>query len=247
MHGYGYPPEQPPKRRPSSATLNALRVLFVTLTVLSCGLLAWGSMLRLAIVTRARRDWAALVLVFVLNVGLFAFILATPDDPDKMTDAQALIGVAWLFGVMIGSITYYLYTDIRHFGPFGPNGPYAGGMPGSPAGYGGYLPPQARAVTPGYGYPPVVPQPPAGRVPMPQSPNPQSSVPRSPMPGTPVPPTSAPRTSAPTPPPPTAVPAPAPTPPPVPPASPHAHPRLDQVRAELDELSDYLRKEGGNR
>ena len=130
MHGYGYPPEQPTKRRPSQAALTALRVLFVALTVLSCGLLAWGSMLRLALVTRARRDWAALAVVFVLNVGLLAYIVTTPDDPDKMTDAQALIGAGWLFGVMIGSITYYLYMDIRHFGPFGPygtGGRYAGG------------------------------------------------------------------------------------------------------------------------
>ncbi|MFI5663199.1 hypothetical protein [Streptomyces sp. NPDC051684] len=46
----------------------------------------------------------------------------------------------------------------------------------------------------------------------------------------------------------TAAPAPAPTPPPAPPQNqaPPPH-RIDQVRAELDELSDYLRKRDGGR
>ena len=219
MHGYGYPPGQPPRFRLSSKTLIALRVLFVLLTVLSCGLLAWGPMLWLAIVTRARRDWAVLAMVFVLNVGLLVYIASTPDDPDERTLLQAVIGVTWLFVVMLGSVAYYLYTDIRHFrpsGPYGTSGPYAGGMPGSPAQYGGYPLPQAQAVTPGYGYPPVAPQTP---------------VPQPPIPRTPVPPASVP-------------------PPPAATASsvtPVAHPHLDQVRAELDELSEYLRKEGGSR
>jgi hypothetical protein len=232
MHGYGYPPERPPKRRPSSATLNSLRVLFVSMTVLSCGLLAWGAMLRLAIVTRRSRDWALLVLVFALNVGLGVFIQATPADPEKGTAAQALIGMSWLIAVVAGVTSYYLYTDIRHFGPDGPygrgGGPHFGRLPAPPAHaapqYGGYVPPQVTAVpqAPGHGYPPAVPQgpgygypPAAPRVPVPQPPLPQP-------------------------------PAPAPTPPPVH-AEPDAPQRLDQVRAELDELSDYLRKEGGSR
>ncbi|MFF3495658.1 hypothetical protein ACFYWS_30410 [Streptomyces sp. NPDC002795] len=47
---------------------------------------------------------------------------------------------------------------------------------------------------------------------------------------------------------PTPAPAPAPTPPPAPPQNqaPPPH-RIDQVRAELDELSDYLRKQDGGR
>ncbi|MEV6163070.1 hypothetical protein AB0L71_14285 [Streptomyces sp. NPDC052052] len=52
--------------------------------------------------------------------------------------------------------------------------------------------------------------------------------------------------TAPTPAPaPVSAPVPAPAAPPVPPAPPHRSPRIDQVRAELDELSDYLRKEEG--
>ncbi|MFD6281159.1 hypothetical protein ACFWFI_37205 [Streptomyces sp. NPDC060209] len=211
MHGYGYPPE----RRPSPATLNLLRVVFVTLTVVSCGLLAWGAMLRIAIVTRRSRDWALLAVVFVLNVGLFVFILATPDDPEKRTDTQALIGMGWLIGVVAGVIAYYLYTDLRHFGTEEPYGRYGGPRPGHlpasaphfPPGYGAYGPHPTAAVPPrGYGYPPAAPPAPDPQVP-------------APPPGSPADP-------------------------PRPAGSPQ---RMDQVRAELDELSDYLRKEGDGR
>ncbi|MEU8677107.1 hypothetical protein [Streptomyces sp. NPDC048560] len=227
MHGYGYPPEQPPKRRPSSAALTALRVLFVALTVLSCGLLGWAAMLRLAIVTRKGRDWGLLVLVFGLNTGLFAFMIAMPDDPEKTTDAEAFIGISWLFGVMIGVVAYYLYAEIRHYGPTGPHGPRLPLPLPQPQGYGqaqygGYAPPQhtpppqhapqqhtpppdRQPPHPGYGYPPGVPQQTA-HTPAPAVPEPTPHTP--------------------------------------PPAAPQ---RLDQVRAELDELSDYLRKEGEGR
>ncbi|MEU6018593.1 hypothetical protein ABZ826_32605 [Streptomyces sp. NPDC047515] len=198
MHGYGYLPEQQPKRRPSSAVLTALRVVFVALTVLSCGLLGWAAMLRLAIVTRKGQDWALLALVFALNTGLFAFMIVMPEDPDKTSDAEAFIGVSWIFGVMVGVVAYYLYAEIRHYGPDGPYGtlrpPVSRPHPQAQGQYGGYVPQQAPpptqappltpapvppSVTPGYGYPPAAPQ------------------------------------------------------------------RIDQVRAELDELSDYLRKEEG--
>ncbi|MFD9500322.1 hypothetical protein [Streptomyces sp. NPDC060035] len=199
MHGYGYPPQQQPKRRPSSATLTALRVLFVALTLMSCGFLSWASLLRLATVTRKGLDWTLMVVALALNAGMFAYILSTPDNEDELTDAQALVFLGWLLCTVVGTITYYLYAEIRHYGP-------QYGYPG-PSPYAGHLPPQAPAVTPatptpGYGYPPP-----------------------------PVPPADPVRTPAPPPP---AVPS---------PASPQ---RLDQVRAELDELSDYLRKEGGS-
>lgn len=218
MHGYGYPPEQPPRRRPSSAALTALRVLFVALTVLSCGLLGWAAMLRLAIVTRKGRDWGLLALVFALNTGLFAFMIAMPEDPEKTTDAEAFIGVSWIFGVMVGVVAYYLYAEIHHYGPSGPYGPRQP-QPHAPSQgqYGGYAPQQHTGPpAPGYGYPPAtaVPQQTA-----------HAQTPHTPTPHTPPPVT----------PPPTHTP---------PPAAPQ---RIDQVRAELDELSDYLRKEGEGR
>ncbi|MGY3682282.1 hypothetical protein [Streptomyces sp. TE33382] len=207
MHGYGYPPQQPPKRRPSSAALTAVRVVLVALTVLSLGFLAWGAMLRLAIVTRKGRDWALLALVFALNTGLFAFMLAMPEDPDKTTDAEAFIGVTWIFGVMVGVVAYYLYAEIRHYGPEGPYGD--------------------RRDQPRFPPQPPFPSPPHG----PPQPQPHARPPYGQYAATAVS-----------------------TPPPAPghgypPAAPGpaAPQRLDQVRAELDELSDYLRKEGEGR
>ncbi|GAA2977016.1 hypothetical protein [Streptomyces fulvorobeus] len=194
MHGHGYPPpEQSPKRRPSPGALTALRVLFVALTVLSCGLLGWAAMLRLALVTRRRRDWGLLALVAVLNTGLFAFIMAMPEDPGMTTDAEAFVGVSWIGGVMVGVIAYYLYAEIHHYGPSGPYGTPRPPRTPLPAGQ----PPAVPARAPGYGYPAAAP------------------------PRTPAPPVT--------------------TPPPA------ASQRLDQVRAELDELSDYLRKAGEGR
>ncbi|MHC3470627.1 hypothetical protein ACYF6T_18155 [Streptomyces sp. 7R007] len=85
----------------------------------------------------------------------------------------------------------------------------------------GYAPPQAPTVpSVGYGYPqpgPVQPLPP-------MQPAPQPPLPQTPIPGPPV-------SHGPVPPPPPQRPAPA---------------RIDQVRAELDELSDYLRRHEGN-
>ncbi|MCX4787192.1 hypothetical protein OG369_13635 [Streptomyces sp. NBC_01221] len=206
MHGYGYPPEQQPKRRPSSAVLTALRVVFVALTVLSCGLLGWAAMLRLAIVTRKGRDWALLALVFALNTGLFAFMIVMPEDPEKTSDAEAFIGVSWIFGVMAGVVAYYLYAEIRHYGPEGPYGtlrpPVPGPHPQAQGQYGGYVPQQSPPLTQ---FPPLTQSPPPTQAP----------------PLTPAPPSATPGYG-------------------YPPAAPQ---RIDQVRAELDELSDYLRKE----
>ncbi|MCI4045521.1 hypothetical protein [Streptomyces sp. TRM75563] len=187
MHGYGPTPQQPTTPRPSQATLTAVRVILVVVTVLSCGLLGWAAMLRLAIVTRRPRDWILLVVVALLNGGLFVFIMATPDDPDDMSDAAALVMFLWLVGVLAGVITYYLYAEIRHYSSLGspPPSPYAATAPVHPA----PLPYQQQHI--------VQPQP---------QPNPYTV-----------------QTAPPT-----------PTP---------APQRLDQVRAELDELSDYLRKE----
>ncbi|GAA2961264.1 MULTISPECIES: hypothetical protein [Streptomyces] len=199
MHGHGYPPQQPPTRRPSSGTLTGLRVLFVALTLLSCGFLSWAALLRLAAVTRRTLDWSLMAGAVVLNGSMVAFILGIPEDEPELTDQQAVVLLGWMLCSVAGTIAYYLYAEIRHYAP-------GGGLAPSP--YAGHLPPAAPPVTsaPGYAYPPA----PA-------------------------------RTSAPLPPPP---PTRTPVPPPAQPATPQ---RMDQVRAELDELSDYLRKEGGSR
>ncbi|MFJ4832226.1 hypothetical protein ACIP79_20330 [Streptomyces sp. NPDC088747] len=84
----------------------------------------------------------------------------------------------------------------------------------------GYIPqPPPRT---GYGYPQAA-SPYAAthqQTPIPQTPMPQTPTPQTPVPQTPVPPPAPPQRPAPA--------------------------RIDQVRAELDELSDYLRKREGN-
>ncbi|MGW1232196.1 hypothetical protein [Streptomyces californicus] len=217
MHGYGPSPQQPIAPRPSPATITAVRVILVVLTVLSCGLLGWAPMLRLAIVTRKGRDWFLLAVVAVSNIALFAFILATPDDPDDMTDAQALILAAWMLGALAAVITYYLSAEIRHYSSLGASSPYAA-----------------------YGFPPVPYQqqhPAQQQHPVPQHPaQPQAQHRHQPPTAHPPQSPSQPRPSQGQHPNPYAAPAAPTTPTPAP-------RRLDQVRAELDELSDYLRKE----
>ncbi|MFJ2025303.1 hypothetical protein ACIODW_16115 [Streptomyces sp. NPDC087897] len=202
MHGYGPTPQQPIAPRPSSATLTAVRVALVVMTVLSCGLLGWAPMLRLAIVTRRPRDWVLLAVVVVSNIGLFALLLATPDDPDDMTDAQALTLGAWILGGLTAVITYYLSAEIRHYSSLGVPPPYAA-VGSTPAAYTAPPLPYQRQR-------PAQPQPAHADPHPPQGPHPNPYA----VPTTPPTPAPAPR-------------------------------RIDQVRAELDELSDYLRKESG--
>ncbi|MFE3474060.1 hypothetical protein [Streptomyces sp. B27] len=207
MHGYGYPPQQPPTPRPSASTLSALRAIFVVLTVLSCGFLGWAAMLRLAIVTRRPRDWWLCAVAFVLTVGLFAYFAALPDE-EEMTDAQALLGVGWMVALLVGVLTYYLIMEVRHYAAPDPYDPRRSN-------------PGATAVP--YGPATHQNQPPAhhqGPLPVQQHPTP----------------------------PPHTTPTPTPNPYAVDTTPPKPAPqRLDQVRAELDELSDYLRKEGEGR
>ncbi|MFJ9108963.1 hypothetical protein [Streptomyces sp. NPDC102283] len=200
MHGYGPTPQQQTTSRPSPATLTTVRVILVAVTVLSCGLLGWVAMLRLAFVTRRPRDWVLLAVVIVLNVALFAFIMDTPDDPDDMSDAAALFMMVWIVALLAGVITYYLYAEIRHYNALGPTAPY---------------------LAPGHSAPLLYQQHPAQHQPHQH----QRQSQRQPHQHQPHPQPN-PYTVQ--------------TPPPTPTPAPQ---RLDQVRAELDELSDYLRKE----
>ncbi|MEV5262149.1 hypothetical protein AB0L02_29410 [Streptomyces anulatus] len=194
MHGYGPTPQQQTTSLPSAATLTTVRVILVTVTVLSCGLLGWVAMLRLAIVTRRPRDWVLLVVVMVLNAALFAFIMGTPDDPDDMSDASVLLMLLWIVALLAGVITYYLYVEIRHYSSLrslGSPPPYTAPAHPVPLPYQQQHPAQRQQHQQQHQH---------------QQPNPYTVQ----------------------------------TPPPTPTPAPQ---RLDQVRAELDELSDYLRKE----
>ncbi|MFK4596258.1 hypothetical protein [Streptomyces pristinaespiralis] len=245
MHGHGYAPPQP--TRPPTAVLVVLRIVFVALALLSVGFLAWAAMLRLAVVRRRRSDWVLFWLSLALTVTVFVVIgefSTTGTAPVAEEDPTALdfVCVGVLFALAIGVPTHYLVAEIRHYqeprpgwqpagSPYGPpvagaRGPY-GAQPPAPA-YG--YPPSAAPVVPapGYGYPPVsaappVPPEPAGPV------SPSAAAPSSTSPPAfrPVARPSAGRPAAPA------------------GTGGGATPRIDQVRAELDELSDLLRKEEG--
>lgn len=192
MQGPGYAPQHPPPN--SGGTHTTLRVLFVVLALLTCGMLAWAPMLRLAIVTRKVSDWCLFALVAALDVAALVFI--GTDNGGGEFQASGVLGVLLLLTTMVVTIAYYLFADIRHFSRYNRAQPT------------GFVPPQTQ---PTYGYPPQQ-QPAFG----------PGSVHHQPT-QTDQPPGHR-------------------TPPPPPRPEPA---RIHQVQAELDELSDYLRKQEG--
>jgi hypothetical protein len=223
MQGHGY--ASYPPRRPSTGVLVLLRVIFVAVAVLSIGFLAWVAPLRAAIVTRRPADWWVFGGSLAMLVVSFSF-LAT-DHTDDFSTVNGNVGMIILLVNAAACVAFYLYTDIRHFRPYPP----------------GYPPVVAHGANYGYPQPPspyaaTVPQPPAHPTPAP-APAPPFA------PGAPGAPGAAGALGA----------AGAPAAPgvpvapgtPVPPPPPHrpAPARIDQVRAELDELSDYLRRHPG--
>ncbi|MFD5145106.1 hypothetical protein [Streptomyces sp. NPDC058401] len=206
MHGPGTPP--PHGHQPTTGGVVALRVLFALLPILSCGFLAWGTMLRLALVTRKSRDWWLLGASVGVEVLSLALIGADPS-----ADASGPQGNAGAFGTLLNGLVvciYYLVADIRHFEAL-KAGPAAAGWyppPASP-----YVPPQQQT-GPAYGYPPAAQTAPQQQRQQPQQHQQPQQPPHRPQ-------QPAPES------------APAPTPP----------PRIGQVRAELDELSELLRRQ----
>ncbi|MBX9398514.1 hypothetical protein K4749_34275 [Streptomyces sp. TRM72054] len=224
MHGHGYP--QPVKQPPRTAWLVLMRVVFVVISILSLGFLTWTMLLRLAIVTRRSLDWG--LFVAVLAIDILAIVLLGTESGDQIHTAGGWTGLTLLLGTLVAVIAYYLAAEVRHFHQLRYGTGYA---PGPTPAYGYPQPP--TPYTTGTAAPHTPHTPPTAHTPQrpphaPQPPLPQgAAVPHTPPP-TPRP-TSA-RPPIPTPPPQRPVPA-----------------RIDQVRAELDELSDYLRKQGGQR
>ncbi|QGV80229.1 hypothetical protein [Streptomyces ficellus] len=218
MHGHGHAPPQP--GRTADGTLVVLRTLFVALTVLSCGFLAWTPLLRLAVVTRRALDWILFCVVTLSAIGMFAFLVAaTPtDENQEISDGAAIAFLTWTVITILGVTVYYLIAEIRHYGSAtaGPAPLYGAPRPT------------------GYGYPPAAP---------PQQTRPQHTQPHQPphhqtQPQHPTPPPQPPHQPQ------QAPHQPHQTPPPAPKPTPQ---RIDQVRAELDELSDLLRSEPRDR
>ncbi|CAM5389949.1 hypothetical protein GCM10010343_45450 [Streptomyces avidinii] len=191
MHGPGLQPQHGPQS--NSGGVTALRVVFMLLPILSCGFLAWGSMLRLALVTRKARDWALMVVSGILAVVWMTLIQIDPT-PD-VNGWQGNLGAGGSIFTGFAICVYFLVADIKHHEALR-NAPTAQWYP-QQAPYG-----HVQQPGPAYGYPPTT----------------ATTVPSTP-------------TSTPT-----------PVPPQVPPQA-TPPPRIGQVRAELDELSELLRKQ----
>ncbi|MCC9741101.1 hypothetical protein [Streptomyces sp. MNU89] len=224
---YGPVPVPPQPRPPDAGNVIALRVLFVAMTLLLLGLLAWTAMLRIALLRRKALDWVLFGAVVGLTITFFVVIEIYPET-DWRTDVAAL----GLLGMAVAVVAHYLVADIQYH-----RRPVAVSRPGGPAGPGPYGAAASRAQTYAAGGVPTRP----GSVPAQQQP------PGVPAYGFPHPPaTSGPGGSA-TPPqgPPPSVPG---AGEPYAPGTAGSRPqpqRIHRVRAELDELSDLLRREEG--
>ncbi|WP_416519628.1 hypothetical protein [Streptomyces achromogenes] len=219
-HGHGQPVTQPPH----TAWLVCLRVLFVVLGIVTIGFLSWAMPLRLAIVTRRPLDWG--LFVAVLAADLLGVVLLGLEPGEEIHTTGGYVGLILVLGSLVGSIAYYLAADIQHFALR--RQAYAA-MSGVPA-YGYPAPAAAYGAT-------TVPTAPMASGPVAQA-APAPAVPTAPAP------------AVPTAPPVSHIPPPAPYAPVPPPAAPLPRPpapaRIEQVRAELDELSDYLRRQDGH-
>ncbi|MFH8370840.1 hypothetical protein [Streptomyces sp. NPDC018031] len=251
--GPGYPPHRPAATRSGPVLF---RVLFVAVTVCSVGILCWVPLLRLAIVRRRTADWALFWSVLVLTLAALWFLRESNAD-----HISSDIAMAVLLAMGAGAIGYYLRADIRHHravaaaaagsapstvpGPYGPfAGPGAAPVPApGPAAHGyGYPPPHPYPHVPGPSPAPhapagpghgPAPAAPAGYHPAPD-PSPGGHRPPAPVQPHHTPqPHHAPQVSQPSHAPQT----------PQPHHTPQPSQRIGQVRAELDELSDLLRRE----
>ncbi|WP_407561046.1 hypothetical protein [Streptomyces sp. 184] len=207
----------PPEPRPSSPALRiVLRLVLTAVPVVSLGLLAWVPMLRLAILRRTRRDWVLFWASAAVSFGAVG-MLVTVDD-QKLPAWRENTGGVLLILLIVTVAPWFLRADIRHHREatgrqFGAGGPGAGGP----------VPPYAHPGGP-VGPPPYA----QGTRPHGQdaSPHPPGALPPQPPP--PHGPSQPPQPSQPSQQP--------------QPRAPEA-PRAAQVRAELDELSDLLRRE----
>jgi hypothetical protein len=169
-----------------------VRVGLAALGFVTCGLLSWVGLVRLAVRRKRPLDWGVLAATIVLLV--LAVVLGGGDGPGSG------FGTGLLICIWLGAPAYFVAADIMHVRQLEAAKAAAGGYPAQtppPPATGAYgyptVPSQPGPAAAGYGYPPVVAAPP----------------------------------------------------PAVPPAAGTDPNRIGQVRAELDELSDLLRREDG--
>ncbi|WP_265584889.1 hypothetical protein [Streptomyces sp. S07_1.15] len=233
---YGPVPVPPQPRPPDAGNVIALRVLFVAMTLLLLGLLAWTAMLRIALLRRKALDWVLFGVVVGLTITFFVVVEIYPET-DWRTDVAAL----GMLGMAAAVVAHYLVADIQYH-----RRPVAVSRPAGPGGPGPYGPAASRAQTYAAGGVPTRP----GGIPAQQQPPgvPAYGFPHPPAASGPTSPTgpTGPGGSA-TPPqgPPPSVPG---AGEPYAPGTAGSRPqpqRIHRVRAELDELSDLLRREEG--
>ncbi|MEU7485767.1 hypothetical protein [Streptomyces sp. NPDC042319] len=229
MHGPA--PAPPPPRPLRFGTAVLLRVVLVGVAVLSLGMLAWVALLRAALVHRRPVAWWLFGVDAGLVMPLFAVLGSVPENDWRGDAAMVLILLQ-----MAAAVAYYLAVDIRararSLAAYPPDHSRTTQPPGAPP-YGApaYGIPAHGAPaygTPAYGAPAY------GTAPFgaPGGPG-ATAAPNTPA-GYAAPATgyAAPGTGY------------------AAPATGHAAParpqRIEQVRAELDELSDYLRRSDGS-
>ncbi|MER7398499.1 hypothetical protein ABT381_23670 [Streptomyces sp. NPDC000151] len=136
MHGPA--PAPPPPRLLKPGTVVLLRVVFVAIAVLSLGLLAWVTLLRAALVHRRPVGWWIFGVDAALAIPLLAVVGSVPES-----DWRGDVALALILLQMAGAVAYYLVVDIRaraharSFAGYGAPGRTPGAYAG-PEGYGGY-------------------------------------------------------------------------------------------------------------
>ncbi|MER7519023.1 hypothetical protein [Streptomyces sp. NPDC126499] len=220
--GHGYPQPAPPQRGVPASVI-VLRVLFAVLPLLSLGMLTWVTALRIGLLTRRVVDWV--LLAVSVAVVIAAFVLIPEDENDTSLQGDLVVGMVLLNAVAFTA--YFLVADIRHARVRAAGAPVPGEVPPPYNPYAATVPQRHQ----GYGYPPVAPAAPV--TPVPAQPVAPAQPLASPPPHAVAPPTTPPQFHTP------------PSPPVAGGAGPGTGPRIDEVRAELDELSRLLRKDEG--
>ncbi|MEV8309626.1 hypothetical protein AB0P36_20305 [Streptomyces flavidovirens] len=216
MHGSG---TTPPVR--SDGVVITMRVLFPLCAVFSCGILSCVPLFRIAILRGRWFDWVAAWASIPVAIAAFAVVGSLPEG-DVRTD----IALSCILLLGAASAGYFLTFDIRHYARLAATGgPHTATTPRAP--YGPYAPRPQQAPQPPYVQPAPQPQygypnPYASTPAVNPAPFPQQQQQQQPQQQPQQPPQQQPH----------------------PHEHPHQHPhRMDQVRAELDELSDLLRKD----
>ncbi|MEV8568162.1 hypothetical protein AB0436_21720 [Streptomyces sp. NPDC051322] len=220
MFGPSPAPPSPPSS--SAGSRIALRVVFAVAAFLTCGLLSCLPLFRIAMMRGRWYDWTAAWLSLPVSISAFAVVGSLPES-NHGTD----VALACVLLLGAGSAVHFVIFDIRDLERQRSAAPsYFASRPG----YSAPTQPQVN-----YGYPPQAPTPVPGAQAHPQRQRPQAPQPPFPHQAPYAQPQPQPQPQQPQ-----------PQPQPSLPADRPAH-RIDQVRAELDELSDLLRKDTDGR